>query len=221
MRLRSKLAVGLHLNLTFGRPLGPMRVLARDGQLPNWDRLFGRLVTGRVDRREIAAEIDRQLDRFEGEAGFPPDFVDGHQHVQCLSNHFALLVIEALEWRFPARRILLRDPSDNALRIARRRIAAGKAMGIAALALGFRQIAVARGFSTNAGFSGFSTFGRVPYEREFEAFLEDPGPRHMIMCHPGFADDELAAADTISAPPSARICRAFRTRGRPRHNLAP
>ena len=66
MQLRSKLAVGLHLNLTFGRPLGPMRALARDGQLPNWDRLVGRIVAGRVDRREIAAEIDRQLDRIRG-----------------------------------------------------------------------------------------------------------------------------------------------------------
>jgi predicted glycoside hydrolase/deacetylase ChbG (UPF0249 family) len=197
MQLRSRFAVGLHLNLTFGRPLGPMRVLARDGQLPNWDRLFGRLVAGRVDRREIAAEIDRQLDRFEGEAGFPPDFVDGHQHVHVfpIIRH---LVMEALERRFPARRILLRDPSDSALRIARRRIAAGRALGIAAFALSFPQLAVTRGFLANAGFSGFSTFGRIPYEREFEAFLRDPGPRHMIMCHPGFADDELGTADAIA-----------------------
>jgi predicted glycoside hydrolase/deacetylase ChbG (UPF0249 family) len=197
MQLRSKLAVGLHLNLTFGRPLGPIRALGHDELLPNWGRLFGRVVAGRVDRREIAAEIDRQLDRFEGEAGVPPDFVDGHQHVHVfpIIRH---LVIDALERRFPTKRILLRDPSDSALRIARRRIAAGKALGIAAFALGFRQLAVARGFLTNAGFSGFSTFGPVHYEREFEAFLQDPGPRHMIMCHPGSADDELGTADAIA-----------------------
>jgi predicted glycoside hydrolase/deacetylase ChbG (UPF0249 family) len=197
MRLRPKLAVGLHLNLTFGRPLGSMRTLARDGELPNWNQVMGRIVAGRVDRREMAAEIDRQLDRFESEAGFPPDFVDGHQHVHIFPI-IRRLVITALEHRFPERRILLRDPSDSVSRIARRRIAVGKAMGIAALARGFRQLAVTRGFSTNAGFSGFSTFGKIPYEREFEAFLKDPGPRHMIMCHPGFADDELGAADAIA-----------------------
>jgi predicted glycoside hydrolase/deacetylase ChbG (UPF0249 family) len=70
-------------------------------------------------------------------------------------------------------------------------------LGVATLALGFRELAIRSGFPTNIGFSGYSTFGAVPYAQEYEAFLRHPGKRHMIMCHPGFADDELGSADSI------------------------
>ena len=197
MRLRDRIAVGLHLNLTFGHPLGPMRELAPNGVLPHWDKLIQRTMTGRINRLEIASEFERQLHRFEAEAGFPPDFIDGHHHIHVLPviRH---VVIEVLSRRFPARDILLRDPSDNPVRIIGRRIAAGKALSIACLAIGFRQLGVAQGFLVNAGFSGYSTFGAVPYEREFKAFLRYRGPQHMIMCHPGFADDELGSLDSIA-----------------------
>ena len=57
----------------------------------------------------------------------------------------------------------------------------------------------AGGFLTNQGFSGFSTFGSVPYAEEFPTFLLDAGPRPMIMCHPGFPDAELGDRDSIAA----------------------
>ena len=160
MRLRDRIAVGLHLNLTFGHPLGPMRELAPNGLLPHWDKLIQRSVTGRINRLEIAAEIERQLDRFEAEAGFPPDFIDGHHHIHVLPT-IRHVVIEVLSRRFPTRDILLRDPSDNPMRIIGRRIAASKALSVASLAVGFRQLAITRGFLVNAGFSGYSTFGAV------------------------------------------------------------
>jgi predicted glycoside hydrolase/deacetylase ChbG (UPF0249 family) len=197
MRLRDRFAVGLHLNLTFGRPLGPMPDLAPDDVLPRPDTLIRRTVIGRFDRGEIAAEVERQLDRFEAEAGFPPDFVDGHHHAHIFPG-VRNIVVAALKRRFPSGGLLLRDPSDNPVRIVRRRIAAGKALSAAILAVGFRQIAMAGGFLINAGFSGFSTFGAVPYAREFDAMLQYPGPRHITMCHPGFADDELGSRDSIA-----------------------
>jgi predicted glycoside hydrolase/deacetylase ChbG (UPF0249 family) len=169
MLRRDRIALGLHLNLTFGHPLGPMRELAPNGVLPHWHKLIRRTVTGRINRPEIAAEIGRQLDRFEAEAGFPPDFIDGHHHIHILPviRH---VVIEVLSRRFPARDILLRDPSDNPMCIIRRRIAAGKALSIGGLAIGFRQLATARGFSVNTGFSGYSTFGAIPTSESSRRF---------------------------------------------------
>ena len=41
---------------------------------------------GLLDGDEIRAEIGRQLDRFELACGFPPDHIDGHQHVHVLSG---------------------------------------------------------------------------------------------------------------------------------------
>jgi predicted glycoside hydrolase/deacetylase ChbG (UPF0249 family) len=197
MRLRDRFAVGLHLNLTFGAPLGSMPDLAPDGVLPPPQVLIGKTVCGYVRTREIAVEIERQFDRFESEAGFPPDFIDSHHHVHILPvvRH---AIVATLRRRYPSGGLLLRDPSDKPARIIRRRIAAKKALGAWILARGFCQLAAANGFLVNAGFSGFSTFGRIPYTREFDTFLLDAGPHHMIMCHPGFVDNELSSRDPIA-----------------------
>jgi predicted glycoside hydrolase/deacetylase ChbG (UPF0249 family) len=196
IRLRGRIAVGLHFNLTFGKPLGPMPRLAPDGTIPSPDVLIGRAVSRRIDRNEISAEIERQLDRFEEAAGYPPDFVDGHHHAHILPGIRDELVA-VLNRRFPNGGPLVRDPSDKATAILRRRVATGKAVPVAILSLGLRRLVEASHFAVNVGFSGFSTFGTVPYAKEFEAFLVALGPRPMIMCHPGLPDDELGDSDTI------------------------
>ncbi len=204
-RLRARLAVGLHLNLTLGTPLGPMPDLAPDGILPQPIRLIRKAVSGQVDIAEIEAEIGRQLERFEAEAGFLPDFLDGHQHVHILPG-IRQAVTAVLKRRFPESGIWLRDPWDVPANIIRRGVAVGKALFISVLATGFRQLVTANGFQTNDGFSGYSSFGRISYAQEFDAFIRYPGSRHMIMCHPGFADNELGSADPISE----RRCEEYR-----------
>ena len=196
IKLRGRFALGLHLNLTFGKPLGPMRRLATDGILPSPDVLMGRALSRRIDRAEVGAEIERQLDRFEEAVGYPPDFVDGHHHAHVLPGVRDEL-IAALKRRFPNGGPLVRDPSDKVTAILRRRVAAGKALSVALLSLGLRPLVEASRFAVNAGFSGFSTFGAVPYAKEFDAFLAARGPRHMIMCHPGLPDEELGDRDSI------------------------
>jgi len=197
VRLRNQLALGLHLNLTFGPPLGPMPNLAPDGDLPRPEILIRRILSGRVDLAEIAAEIKRQLHRFESQAGCPPDFVDGHHHAHIFPG-VRRAVITVLKQRFPLGGLLLRDPSDNPISIVGRGVAAGKALGIGMLAAGFGKAATASGFRVNAGFSGYSTFGRISFARELDAFLRFTGTRHIIMCHPGFADNELGSQDPIA-----------------------
>ena len=99
---------------------------------------------------------------------------------------------------FPARSGCGRAPI--ALReILRRGIEVAKALGIAWLARGFAKEAVARGFLTNEGFAGFSAFdpGRE-YGADFANYLRAPGRRHLIMCHPGYCDEELVAADPVT-----------------------
>ncbi len=197
LALRQRFALGLHLNLTAGAPLGAMPKLAPSGVLPAPDTVVGRAVSRAIDAQEIAGEIERQLDRFEAVAGVPPDFIDGHHHVHALPGIRAVL-LAVLKRRFPAGGPLIRDPADRVPAILQRRIVAGKALAAAMLAFGFRQKAEAAGFATNRGFSGYSTFGAIPYAGEFDAFLIAPGARPMIMCHPGLPDDELGAEDSIA-----------------------
>ncbi len=196
--LRDRLAIGLHVNLTLGQPLAPMPRLCPDGRFPALKTVLASALTGRLDRAEIAAEIGRQLDRFTQGTGYPPDFVDGHQHVHALRGvRHALL--DALQQRYPAgARPLVRDPADRPAGILARGAAPAKAATLAALAAGFGNTVRRAGFPTNHGFAGVSAFpvgGDIA--AEFERFFRAAGPRQLVMCHPGRVDAELRGLDPL------------------------
>ncbi|PTM38926.1 ChbG/HpnK family deacetylase [Bosea sp. 124] len=191
--------LGLHLNLTCAAPLGAMARLAPGGEFPALRDLARAGATSPTARREIADEIARQLDAFEDRLGRPPDFIDGHQHVHVLPG-VRRSVLDAVMKRYAAGSVYVRDPADSAAAIRARGIAIGKALTIAALALGFRRAALRRGIPVNRGFSGVAPFDPArDFTADLQRFLLRPGPAHLVMCHPGFIDDELGRLDPVVA----------------------
>lgn len=189
--------IGVHLNLTAGAPLGPAPHLAPHGLLPEIG-VFLRARPSAGFRDDVAREIDRQLDAFVDVMGRAPDFVDGHQHVHGLPGVRDLL-LAALERRGWAGRVWLRESADAPARIVRRGVELKKALALAWLGRGFGAQARARGFQTNHGFAGFSAFDASrDYAADFARYLRAPGERHLVMCHPGRIDDELAAVDPVT-----------------------
>jgi chitin disaccharide deacetylase len=196
---RNRIGVGLHLNFTLGAPLGAMPRLAPDGRFPARDVLVAKALLGLLEPAEIRAEIERQLNAFETRLGFPPDHIDGHEHVHVLSGVRQVL-IEVVARRYRGPKPLLRDPSDRLAAIRARGGPVAKALGVRALALGFARAARRRGLPTNRGFSGFSRFDvREPYAAELARALIEPGPRHILMCHPGHRDPGERGDDPIAA----------------------
>ncbi|MGX1787610.1 ChbG/HpnK family deacetylase [Bosea sp. NPDC055332] len=191
--------LGLHLNLTCAAPLSAMPTVAPSGTLPKLGELAKLALRSGTARDEIAGEIARQLDAFEQHFGRAPDFVDGHQHVHVLPG-IRRAVLDAMAARYPAGSVYVRDPSDSIAAIRARGVAVGKALTVAGLATGLRSAAARRGIPTNRGFSGFSPFdaGR-DFAVDLAAFLVQPGPEHLVMCHPGHVDDELATLDPVVA----------------------
>ncbi|UZF92580.1 ChbG/HpnK family deacetylase [Bosea sp. NBC_00550] len=194
-----KADLGLHLNLTCAAPITKMPSLAPGGTLPGLKDVARAAASSGTVRAEIAAEIARQLDAFEDALGRPPDFVDGHQHVHVLPGVRRAL-LDLLARRYPAGSLYVRDPADRVMAIRTRGVAVGKSLVIAGLATGFRSAALRRQLRVNRGFSGVAPFDP---QRDFGAdltrFLIDPGPAHLVMCHPGFIDDELARLDPVTA----------------------
>jgi predicted glycoside hydrolase/deacetylase ChbG (UPF0249 family) len=187
--------IGLHLNFTTGKPLGAMPNLCPAGEFPSLQDLVQRSFTGRLSEHEIGCEIERQIDAFVSALGQAPDFVDGHQHVHVLPVMRQAL-LSALSRRGFAGEIWLRDPTDGVLPIVVREVGANKALMVKALALGFRRAAGAAGFETNDGFSGFGPLDPVvPAERVLTQAFTGLGPRPVVMCHPGHADETLRALD--------------------------
>jgi hypothetical protein len=184
------------LNLTLGKPLGDMPGVAPAGVLPSVDALIKATLRGHLSAKEIGGEIDRQLDQFEQVAGAPPDFIDGHHHVHVLKPVRQALS-QAVARRYGKAAPLVRTPADHWLRILRRN-GVGKALVIAWLGGGARRDLARADIPTNDGFSGFSAFSdRTPFDLELDGFLRARGPRHMIMCHPGYPDEELKTLDPV------------------------
>jgi predicted glycoside hydrolase/deacetylase ChbG (UPF0249 family) len=193
--LRDRIAVGLHLNFTVGSPLGPMPGLAPSGTFPALKDLLPKALKRQLPDTEIAEEIGRQIDAFEEAFGAAPAFVDGHQHVHVLPAIRPAL-IQALQARGYAGRVWLRDPTDKATAILRRPVGRNKALIVKSLARGFARSAHAAGFRTNKGFSGFAPLDlSVPAARIFEEAFSKLGAQPLVMCHPGYVDDELRALD--------------------------
>jgi hypothetical protein len=195
---KARADIGLHLNLTLGSPLRAMPRFAPSGHMPGIHQVLNAAQKSELPEAEIREEISRQLDNFCDHFGAAPDFVDGHQHVQILPQirHW---LFDNLEKRGLSGKIWLRNSGDRPLLILRRGVELKKALAVAWLARGFAGEARARGFSTNSGFAGFSSFDPCrDYGADFAAYLRAPGGRHLVMCHPGYCDEELVAADPVT-----------------------
>ena len=191
--------LGLHLNLTVGTPLTELPLLTNNGAFAGLAPLIGDALRGlrNTERSAVQAEIVAQIDAFAAQAGRMPDHIDGHQHVHVLAG-----VRQALFGALDSRGlngIRIRNSADRPSRILQRGGAAAKALQVAALGAGFGRAARSRGFVTNEGFAGFSDFDPLAdCEPLFAGALKAPGTAHLIMCHPGHSDAELAGLDSVT-----------------------
>jgi chitin disaccharide deacetylase len=190
--LGTKIEIGIHLNLTLGLPLTRDQPAFMSAGV-----LVRRAVLGQLDGFAIEREINAQCAAFEDAMQRQPDFIDGHQHVHALPviRHALMRVVNE---RYGARKPWLRDPSDKITSILVRGDTKSKALIVKGLAAGFGRLAKASGIETNQGFSGFSAFDPArDYAADFERFLMNIGKKHLVMCHPGFVDDELRSLDPV------------------------
>lgn len=78
------LGVGLHFNLTWGRPVSAPHdvpaLLDKEGNFLPRSSLAWRLLAGRVPQSQIERELQAQYERMR-ELGLQPTHVDSHQHV--------------------------------------------------------------------------------------------------------------------------------------------
>lgn len=196
-RLRDHIAVGLHVNLTLGAPLGRMKRLAPAGKFLGLSRLLALVGSRRVLEAEIQAEITRQIAAFQDAIGAQPDSIDGHQHVHALPFLRDALLRAAAQSSIVPSSTLLRDPSDSLRRIVRRPRAALKAALVSRLVAGLSRAARNQGYIVNVGFSGYSNFAASAsaVSADFSSAQLNLGPLHILMSHPGHSDAELTQLD--------------------------
>ena len=185
-----ELSLGLHLNLTSGRPLtSPASLTKRDtGEFYPMATLVARASLGMLDPSEITAECVAQIDRMV-EAGFPPTHLDSHRHV-----HAHPAIATAVAKAAASRGICpVRAPVEPLRLNAGDWRASLKKAGLLASARLSRQ--TSRG-APKIGFVGISLQGGKYFaERLFALIPRLPGGTTELMTHPGYSDAALARQD--------------------------
>lgn len=189
-------ALGLHVTLTGNfKPLSARFAPTRKGHFLTIGQMLRAAVAGRLKPEHLAIEIATQMEAFIAAFGRPPDFVDGHQHVQLLPqvrSAFLQVVKEAAPNAWV--RQCGRAPSA-------RHLQGVKGLSIDVLNLGFRSRAERLGIATNPAFAGVYDFGaKADFASVFPRFLNGLPDGGLIMCHPGFVDAELKAVDKLTHP---------------------
>lgn len=100
--------LGIHLNLTQGRPLTrnyPSDLLDREGRFPGIFKLFRRLAgSERRYRDGIAAELEAQV-RVLVDHGLPPSHLNGHQYIELLPGVSAVIPRLLIKFSIPVVRV--------------------------------------------------------------------------------------------------------------------
>lgn len=171
-------ALGLHFNLTEGDNATPLGKLMQRS-------LLGQLDTGRVQQA-----LNRQLDCFEALTGLPPDFVDGHQHIQMFPG-IRDIVLQTLQQRYQQQRPWVRvsNPAISG------HDAGFKAVVLRLIGLGFEQRRRQHAVAGNRSFAGmYSLQPDAGFECMLQHWLKTLPEGALIMCHPGHTDGQSGLA---------------------------
>ena len=159
------LGLGLHFNLTLGRPVSPPETV---GSLVDAEGRFGRdlaVLQERARPDEVRRECEAQIEAFTRRFGRGPTHLDSHHHAHRLSRVMDAVVDVVLAARLPLRS---QDP-------------------------GFRDGLRRRDIATTDSFVGDADV--EPYwttERLLDQLATLPLGLTELMCHPGFFDEHLA-----------------------------
>ncbi len=188
--LPASVDIGLHLNLTEGRPLS-RRLGRRWRRPPSLGKLIVAAHLGLLPRAELRSEFHAQLASFINTVGKAPAFIDGHQHIHHL----------------PMIRGLILDMAEHvqplpAFRSTARVIGPGSAVKRWLIeATGGRALQrqlEERLLACNPALLGAYDFDEPPsYRTRMQRWLAAlPVEGGLLFCHPGQAD---GSADPIAA----------------------
>lgn len=187
-------AIGLHVTLTAPfKPVSADFTPLRHGHFLPLNNVLRTAVARRLQPERLEIEIAIQLRTFIDAFGRPPDFLDGHQHVQLFPQVRDAFLKVASEG---APRAWVRQCGRARLV---RRLHDRKALTLDLLSLGFRGKAKRLGVTVNPAFAGTYAFNaNVKFDKIFPRFLSGLPDGGLIMCHPGFVDSDLVALDSLT-----------------------
>jgi chitin disaccharide deacetylase len=192
--LPATVEIGLHFNLTEGRPLSP-RMVRLWPTLPALLPLAARAHLGLLPRGPLRGEFHAQLRAFTDATGISPSFVSGHQHVHGLPIVRDLL-LDAAEHMRPVPSV------RNTGRILGAGFGFKRWLIEASSGRGLARELVQRELAHNPALLGVYDFKSPDYRALVQGWLAQvPAEGALLVCHPGdgVAPGAQAARDPIAA----------------------
>lgn len=201
------LGVGVHLNLTHGRPVSRLTdvpsLVAPDGCFyPSPAGLVQQILTRRVRLAEVERELRSQIDKVAS-AGVRITHLDSHKHIHVVPQLFNVVVKLAREYGIRCIRCPI-EPAWSALgpllsgprgwMRMNRQYLLGRALSTLA-AFQAKKVTGA-GLQRTERFYGLSQTGFLDAKLLETLLRELPTGTSELMCHPGYLDEALLATRT-------------------------
>ena len=201
-----RLGVGVHLNLSDGKPIAPAEkvknLASENGEFSGGpEALLFRLTARNLDPKEVEIEWNAQIEKVRA-AGVRPTHLDGHKHVQMLPGLFGIAVrlakkhgIEAVRVSHEAStlRTALTGGSESTGVVIKQGV---QARGLKFLARDARELAEHSGIATSDYFCGIAQTGVLTKKGVLQLLASLPEGTTELMCHPGYVDADLEHSAT-------------------------
>jgi hopanoid biosynthesis associated protein HpnK len=201
------LGVGIHLNLSDGAPIAGSKAVPslvdEDGKLSDGpEQLLFKLARRKLKLSDVEREWDAQIEKVRS-AGVSPTHLDGHKHVHMLPGLFpialklakkhSIAAIRVSNEASPLRTALSGNSGRNSGVILRQGV---QARGLKLLARDAHKLADKSGIESADFFCGIAQTGVLSREGVLNLLESLPEGTTELMCHPGYADEDLAHTDT-------------------------
>ena len=215
-----ELGVGVHLNLTHGRPV------SGDSLVPSLVNLNGhfsgspaklarRILARRVSLAEVELELAAQIERVQG-SGIAATHLDGHKHIHMLPKVFPIVVRLAQQYRISGVRVAIERTVGLGRMLRSHAAAAGtilmqyvRGRALALLAPQCRERLRQAKLASPTYFFGITQTGFLDDEVLDTLLWNLPEGTSELMCHPGYADDALPQTGTRLVQQRERELRAL------------
>ena len=202
-KTRPNLSIGLHVNLTQGKPLTKPELVpslvGKDGNFKQLSLSYPR----KADPKDLRLEVCAQIEKFKS-LGFKKFHIDGHHYVTFIPSVLNILLDVSKKYGIESMRMIdskmiQRGVKSKIIGFSLLCLGSKAIFGLARHVIRWRKLVKAAGIKISDALFSWELYGDAdPVSSLYKTFARLPDGVTEIFCHPGFVDEELRAISTYT-----------------------